>query len=327
MKFNNKMKLVQTIKKTMSYAAASIGCWLATGITVTHAEDLSARRSEAKQEVGPLFFNKFISIEAKLTDSSGPEYWQKLFGKPFVGCPEQPLESTGTYSIELTTSGAGPWAGSLDGINLKIESVSSYPGGALAIPSNSTAKAPSSFKGPELSFAFYQTDNVKRAAIDRAAQEIDKCLSKLPPGNYTGDSIARLCPYPEIPTSQLRQSCAVNTYGDIREKLSDGSGYKVIVHEQLMCDSVGYGKPAPRNTGWVSCYQNTYTGVANITSGRGGARVLALRAASKVAMRKCSGKAEIKAKGNNRKIGRCATNSIAHSLAEKKTLLRLRAQR
>ncbi len=316
MKLNNKMKLAQTTKKTMSYTVALIVCCLATGISITHAEDLSVRRAEATKEVGPLFFNKFISIEAKLTDSSGPEYWQKLFGKPFVGCPDQPLESTGTYNIELTTSGAGPWAGSLDGINLKIESLSSFPGGALAMPSDSTAKAPSSFKGPELSFAFYQTDNVKRAAIDRAAQEIDKCLSKLPPGNYTGDSIARLCLYPEIPTSQLKQSCAVNTYGDIKEKLSDGSGYKVIVHEQLMCDSVGYGKPAPRNTGWVSCYQNTYAGVANITSGRGGARVLALRAASKVAIRKCSGKT----KGNNRKIGRCATKSLAHSLAGGKLL-------
>jgi len=284
---------------------------------IASAQDLNEQRAQAKNEVGPLFFDKFISLDANLTESSGPELWQELFGKPLVGCPTKPLIASDTYSLEFTTSGARAWAGDLDGINVSIASISGFPGGSLAIPSKSSAKAPTSSSKPELSFFFEQTSNVTRAAIDNAAREIDKCLSKLPPGNYPGDEISKLCPYPEIPASQLKQTCVVNTYGDITEPLANGSGYKVAVREQMMCDGVGYGRAQPSNTAWLPCYINTYEGIANITPGQGGARISSLRAASKTALRKCGGKASSRARASGRKMRACATKSMAQSIASK----------
>jgi hypothetical protein len=302
-------------KKTSLFSICTLlTLWLVIFSGSASAGDLSEQRAQAKNEVGPLFFNKFISLDANLTDSSGPERWQKLFGKPFIGCPTLPLASSETLSLEFTTSGAQAWAGSLDGINLGISTISGFPGGALALPSNSTARESSSSSRPALSFFFDQTSNVTRAAIDNAAREIDKCLSKLPPGNYPGDEFSKLCPYPEIPASQFKQTCVVNTYGEIGEPIENGSGYRVVVHEQKMCDGVGYGRPQPNNPGWVSCYQNTYEGFAKITSGRGGTRISNFRAASKIALRKC-GSSRVRA--NSRKTGICAAKSMVRSLARR----------
>ncbi len=307
------------VKKAAIFCTRTLlTCGLLTFGGIASAQDLKVLRKQAKNEVGPLFFNKYISLDAYLTESSGPEFWLKLFGKPIVGCPNVPLASSDILNLEFTTSGAKSWAGSLDGINVSIASISGFPGGALAIPSNSSAKVPTSSNGPELSFFFEQTSNVTRAAIDNAAREIDKCLNKLPPGNYPGDEISKLCPYPEIPASQFKQTCVVNTYGEITEPLSDGSGYIVAVKEQMMCDGVGYGRAQPSNTGWISCYQNTYEGIAKITPGQGGARISSLRAASKTALRKCASKASSRARANGRKIRACATKSMAQSIARKK---------
>lgn len=235
-----------------------------------------------------------------------------MFGKPLVGCPTQPLLSPDSLNLEFTTSGGQAWAGDLDGLNVKVNSITGFPGGALAMPSNSTAKAPDSDSGPVLSFFFDQTSNVARATIDRIAKEIDECFSKLPAGNYPGDTIAKLCPYPEIPLANFKQTCVVNTYGDIGESIPDGSGYKVRVHEQLMCDGVGYGRAQPTNSGWLSCYVNTYEGVARITAEQDGTRITSLRTAARRALRSCSTRAG--AKNSRRRMSQCAAKSITQSL-------------
>ena len=280
--------------------------------SVSQAQDLGDQRSGARNELAPLYFNKFIEIESTLIESTGPERWTTLFGKPIVGCPSQTRTPADTLNIDFSTSGPQSWAGDLDGINLETTTVAGLSGGALAVPSNSTARVQEGPGRPELTFSFDATNNVVRAAIDRANREIDRCLSNLPPGNYPGDEISRLCPYPEIPVSQLQQTCVYNTYGTIGERLADGSGYKVTVLDQMLCDGVGYGRAQPRNTGWIGCYTNTYEGVAKITAGRGGESVAARRAAVKNAMRKC---AVAKGKNAHRKVGRCAARRIAQSMA------------
>lgn len=180
------------------------------------------------------------------------------------------------------------------------------------MPTNSTAKVPGSTSGPELSFFFDQTGNVARAAVDRAAQEIDRCLSALPVGRYEGDEISRLCPYPSL--KDFKQTCVVILNGYITERLADGSGYKATVNQQLMCDGVGYGRAQPTNTGWMSCYQNSYEGVATISSGQGGARLARLRSASKKALQQCSANNRSASRRVQNRMDRCAAKIIARNL-------------
>jgi hypothetical protein len=304
----------ETLRSSFVRLLIIAGCSLALG-GVAQGDEIDPLRERARKEVAPLFFGKFVSIDAALVDSSGPEKWRKLFGKPLVGCPRASFPSAETMNLELTTAGGGPWAGSLDGINVRVTSAAGSSGGGLAMPSNSTARVPNSEKGPAFSFFFNQTSNVERGVIDRAAREVDQCLSKLPAGRYEGDEISRLCPYPELPVANFRQTCVVDTYGDISDPLPDGSGYAVTVIEQLMCDGVGYGRAQPTSTAWLPCYTNTYRGVAEIKSGTGGARIAALRDAAKSALRRCSSNISGKSRRANR-MGSCAAKSISHRLAK-----------
>lgn len=56
-----------------------------TFANLSHAEDLNDQRQAARQEVAPLFFNKFISVDAELVSSSGPEFFQRLLEHVLLG--------------------------------------------------------------------------------------------------------------------------------------------------------------------------------------------------------------------------------------------------
>jgi hypothetical protein len=258
-----------------------------------------------------LFFDKQVSIQAQLVSAEGPEWWEKTFGKKVFGCPALP--STGQpeeLSIAFSTGGAGAWAGDLDGINTDIRKPTGAIGSGLVVPSKSTARLPESQSGPEFEFLFDGTSDVKRALVDAAAEKIDRCVSNLPVGNYLGDDLSRLCPAPEVSRGEQNQTCVPYVRGVIGEKLADGSGYKVSVTQQTMCDFVGYGRSGNTNTGFTSCSFHYYEGVAQMDGEKSSARLRSLKAVSRKALRDCGRNGR---KLDSRKIARCVEKSMAKS--------------
>lgn len=277
------------------------------------AEDLSTRREKARSEVGPLFFNKEVSIEAQLASVDGPEWWERNFGKKVFGCPAAPsTDQPQELSMEFSTGGAGAWAGDLDGINTDIRKPTGAIGGGFAVPSNSTARLPEMQSGPELEFLFDGTADVKRSLVDAAAEKFDRCFSNLPAGTYLGDELSRLCPAPEVTRSQQKQTCVPYVSGVIGEKLADGSGYKVSITQQTMCDFVGYGRSGDTSTAFTPCFFQRYEGVAKMDGRRSSAKIRSLKAASKKALRECGKNVR---KLDPRKVVQCVHKSMIKSMA------------
>jgi hypothetical protein len=254
------MELGLFVRKVIAIAAvcASIGA--------VSADENSGERERGRTEVSP-YFNKQVAVRAALVRSSGPEWSEQFFNTSLFGCPTAPAAPVEpTKDITFTTAGAGAWAGAVDGINTVITTPDGTRGGGFAIPSNSTARVPESNKGPELQFLFDGTLNVRRALIDAAAAEFDRCFSKLPAGSYSSDDLMRLCPYRTVTRDQQKQTCVVNIEGSVGQARSDGSGFDVTLTESTMCDFVGYGRSGDTNTSFIACYYNEYQGVATISA-------------------------------------------------------------
>jgi hypothetical protein len=231
-----------------------------------HADDYAAERQRARRELAP-YFRKQIVIQSALERSTGPEWAEQAFGKKLIGCPLQPAAPTEpTKDLSFRTAGPGPWAGAVDGINIAITSPDGNRGGSLAIPSNSTARLPGESKSPELQFSFDGTLNVRRALIDAAAAEFERCFNRLPPGDYSSEDFQRLCPYRRASRAEQKQTCVVSTTGTIGTLLADGSGYDLTLIESTVCDFVGYGRSGETNEGFTTCFYNQYKGIATISS-------------------------------------------------------------
>ena len=237
-------------------------------VSLALADDYRQERAKARRELAP-YFEKEVAIESAFVESSGPEWAEKL-GPSYklIGCPVLPLTAaSATKDLTFRTAGPGPWAGAVDGINISIEAPDGKKGGSVAYPSNSTARLPEDSKaGPTYEFFFDATLNVRRALVDAAIAEFDRCFSQLPPGDYTSKEFERRCPYRPVSRDQQNQTCVVNTTGSITRPLADGSGYEVEVHESTLCDFVGFGKNANTNTSFTTCYNNSYKGVATLSS-------------------------------------------------------------
>ncbi len=252
----------------------SLRLWL-LGFTVIQsavlpvvAEDYQQEREQARREVAP-YFRKEVAIQSALVESTGPEWVEKLFPKyKLVGCPEQPLKPADpTKQLTFQTAGPGPWVGGVDGINIAIKTADGTQGGSVAYPTNSTARLPEdNATGTKYEFFFDATLNVRRALVDAAIAEFDRCFSKLPPGRFAEGELERLCPYRPVSREQQKQTCVVSTTGTVGQPLADGSGYEVTVTESTLCDFVGYGKDSDTNTSFTSCFNNYYKGVATLSS-------------------------------------------------------------
>jgi hypothetical protein len=230
------------------------------------ADDYGRERERAVRELAP-FFRKQVVIESALVRSTGPEWTENLFKKKLFGCPAQPAAPIEpTKNLSFTTAGPGPWAGAVDGINITITTPDGMQGGSLAVPSNSTARLPEYSRGPELEFFFDATLNVRRALVDAAAAEFDRCFSRLPPGSYPSDELQRLCPYRPISRAEQKQSCVVSTSGTIGAPLPDGSGFELRLIESTVCDFIGYGRSGDTNTGFTTCFFNEYAGTAKLSA-------------------------------------------------------------
>jgi hypothetical protein len=283
------------------------------GLAAAYGEDLSSLRRRGLEEVSPLFLNKQVSIQAQLVSAEGPEWWERNFNTRVSGCPANPVtDPSAELSLNFSSGGAGSWAGDFDGINTKISKPTGAIGYGLAVPSNSTSRVSERQERPELEFTFDGTMEVKRALVDAAAEQIDRCFSSLPSGSYSGDQLSQLCPAPEVTRAQQRQTCVPYVSGFIGEKLADGSGYKVYVNQQTMCDFVGYGRSGNSNTNFTPCFFQRYEGVAKIDGGPQSTKVRALKAASKKALRACG---KIGRKRDSRKTARCVQASMVKSMA------------
>lgn len=235
------------------------------GGLAAHADEYAADRQRARRELAP-YFRKQIVIQSALERSTGPEWAEEAFRKKLLGCPSQPAApAEPTKDLSFRTAGPGPWAGAVDGINIAITTPDGTQGGSLAVPSNSTARLANEMKGPELRFSFDGTLNVRRALIDDAAAEFERCFSRLPPGDYSSEEFQRLCPYRPVSRSEQGQTCVISTIGTIGAPLADGSGYDVTLIESTVCDFVGYGRPGDTNEGFTTCFYNQYKGVATIS--------------------------------------------------------------
>jgi hypothetical protein len=282
-------------------------------LTAAHGEDLSSRRRRGLDEVTPLFLNKQVSIQAQLVSAEGPEWWERNFKTSVFGCPATPVtEPSAELSLNFSSGGAGAWAGDFDGINTKISKPTGAIGFGLAVPSKSTSRLSDRQTRPELEFTFDGTMDVKRALVDAAAEQIDRCFSKLPAGIYAGDQLSRLCPAPEVTRAQQKQTCVPYVSGVIGEKLADGSGYKVYLNQQTMCDFVGYGRSGNTNTSFTPCFFQSYEGVATIVGGPQSAKFRALKAASKKALKACG---KIGRKRDSGKTAKCVQTSMVKSMA------------
>jgi hypothetical protein len=285
----------------------------ALGLAAAYGEDLSSLRRKGLNEVSPLFLNKQVSIQAQLVSAEGPEWWERNFNTKAFGCPANPVtDPSEELSLNFSTGRAGTWAGDFDGINTEIRKPTGAIGYGLVVPSNSTARLSERQTRPELEFTFDGTMNVKRALVDAAAEQIDQCVSKLPSGIYAGDELSRLCPAPEVTRAQQKQTCVPYVSGFIGEELADGSGYKVYVNHQTMCDFVGYGRSGNSNTSFTPCFFQRYEGVAKIDGGPQSARFRALKAASKKALRACG---NIGRKRDSAKTAQCVQTSMVKSMA------------
>lgn len=230
------------------------------------ADDYQSERERARRELAP-FFRKQVVVQSALERSVGPEWAQNLFKRKLFGCPAEPVApAQPTKEVVFTTGDPGPWAGSLDGINVRIAALDGSRGWGLAVPSNSTARLPEFRNGRELEFIFDGTLDVRRSLVDAAAAEFDRCFSQLAGGGYSWDDLMRLCPYRPVTRSEQKQSCVLSTYGTVGAPLSDGSGFEVRISEWTMCDFVGFGRSGESNTGFTSCFFNEYKGVATISA-------------------------------------------------------------
>lgn len=231
-----------------------------------YADEYARDREQARRELNP-YFRKQVVIQSALQRSTGPEWTEELFKKKLFGCPSQPAAPVEpSKDLSFTTAGPGPWAGAVDGINIAITAPDGTRGGGLAVPSNSTARLPEDKRGAELEFFFDATLNVRRALIDAAAAEFERCFNRLPPGSYTSEELQRLCPYRPVSRAEQKQTCVVSTSGTIGAQLADGSGFEVRLTEATVCDFIGYGRSGDTNTGFTTCFYNEYKGVATITS-------------------------------------------------------------
>jgi hypothetical protein len=328
------MKTTRTMQSKSSRAITKIG--LASlifggGVAASfaapfpaEAQDASRLRQEAYQELAPRFFNKSFSIEASLVSVAGPEFWEKSFGRKIEGCPaapaETPLQST---SLEFTSGGKGPWAGSLDGINTTVTKPTGIKGTGFAVPSNSTARLPEFQQGPEFEFSFGNVWDVKRALVDQAADAFDRCASALPPGDYSDGRLSRLCGLPPVTRGAQGQTCIPSVSGTVYEKTAAGDGYRVVITKQTMCDFVGFGKEANTSTGFFSCFIERSEGIAKITEATTPIEAKtavksAVKSAAQRAMRVC--KSSPKAK-SHRKLAKCVNSAMTKSLSGKGALL------
>jgi hypothetical protein len=231
-----------------------------------HADDYVLERERARRELAP-YFRKQVVIQSALQRSTGPEWSEELFKKKLFGCPSQPAAPVEpTKDLSFTTAGPGQWVGAVDGINIAITAPDGTQGGSVAVPTNSTARLPGQMKGPEYEFFFDGTINVRRALIDAAAAEFDRCFSRLPPGSYTSEELQRLCPYRPVSRAEQKQTCVITTAGTIGAPLADGSGFDLRLTESTVCDFIGYGRSGDTNTGFTTCFYNEYEGVATISS-------------------------------------------------------------
>jgi hypothetical protein len=107
----------------------------------------------------------------------------------------------------------GAWVGDVDGINVAITAPDGTQGGSVAYPTNSTARLPEdNATGTKYEFFFdLALYNVRRALVDAAIAEFDRCFSKLPPGRYAEGELERLCPFPRVSRDQQKQTCLVTT--------------------------------------------------------------------------------------------------------------------
>ena len=244
-----------TTCKTFHHAASTIAIACCV-IGTSYADD----RTVAARELAPLF-NSSYQISAQLESVMGPSEIGGLLNGTLFGCPEQSgLSDAVSYDTIISSGSAGPWAGSLDGINTPVTLTSGDRGTGLALPSNSTARLPDQNGKPALRFDFGLSGNVTRDLIDAAAEKFTECFSKLPPGSYTGEQLTALCPI-ETPTrAQQGQTCIPIVTGSL--ELSSVTGvFDVQINEGLMCDYVGFSKrSAERNTGFTSCFVNIYKG-------------------------------------------------------------------
>ena len=282
------------------------------------AEDYRQVREQARREVAP-YFRKQVAIQAELVQSTGPEAWDEAFPKyKLVGCPEQPLNPADpTKELTFRTAGPGPWVGGVDGINIAITAPDGTQGGSVAYPTNSTARLPEdNATGTKYEFFFDATLNVRRALVDAAIAEFDRCYSKLPPGRYEEGELERLCPYRQVSRDQQKQTCVVSTTGTIGKPLADGSRYEVEVNESTLCDFVGYGRSGDTNTSFATCFNNNYKGVATL-SAQGApatAKQKFLRSASNRMTKMCS-KTKAGRKMSNSKMQQCVVRQMAKVMA------------
>jgi hypothetical protein len=263
---------------------------ICTSLGAVNADDNTDERERGRREVTP-YFNKQVTVRVALVRSSGPEWTERLFNTRLFGCPNSPLApAEPTKDIIFTTAGPGPWAGAVDGINTAITTQDGTRGGGFAIPSNSTARLSEDMKGPELEFSFDATLNLRRALVDAAAAEFDRCFSALPPGSYSSERLMELCPYRPVTRDQQKQSCVTSLRGLVGQPLADGNGFNATLTESTVCDFVGYGRRGDTNTAFTTCYFNEYQGVATIASEVQAAspRVQQLRAAKKRMMKVCA---------------------------------------
>ena len=234
------------------------------------AQDIRQEREQARRELAP-YFRKQVSIQSALAESFGPEYAEKYWGPKYklIGCPEQPLNPADpTKQLTFRTAGPGAWVGDVDGINVAVTAPDGTQGGSVAYPTNSTARLPEdNATGTKYEFFFdLALYNVRRALVDAAIAEFDRCFSKLPPGRYAEGVLERLCPFPRVSRDQQKQTCIVTTRGTIGKPLADGSGYEVGVNEETFCDFVGYGQSGDTITSFTPCFSNYYKGVATLST-------------------------------------------------------------
>jgi hypothetical protein len=258
------------MKRTISFVCAGAIAVMSMLATETMADDYRTQRRKAVRELEQ-YFNKQFVIQSSLVTANGPDYFDRTFGQngryKLVGCPEAPVaQPLPSKRIVFTSSGPAAWAGYLDGLNVPTRSVDGVRGGGFAVPTNSTARIPENQRGPEFEFEFNGTWDVKRALVDAAAAEFERCYNSLPSGRYDDVDLQRLCPYRQVSRSEQNQTCVVATRGIIGSRVPGTDEFEVKVYESTLCDFVGIGGSGETNTFFVSCFQNEYEGTATISS-------------------------------------------------------------
>ena len=259
-----------TVGQQLKYGGIRLAIAVIGGLCVAgasaYADSYEREREQARRELAP-YFNKQVGVRAALVRTSGPEWTERFFNTKLFGCPAEPVApAEPTKEIFFRTSGAGPWAGAVDGINTVITTPDGVRGNGFAVPSKSTARLPGTIRNPEFEFSFDATIDLKRALVDAAAAAFDRCYAGLPPGSYTYEELMARCPYRQVTRAQQRQSCVVSLRGIVGEPLADGSGFVGSINESTVCDFVGYGRSGDTTTSFTACYYNEYEGVATIST-------------------------------------------------------------